>query len=212
MRGLLLHDLAVMKKQGRTYLLFLVFFACLGFVSGNIEFFGSFLMIYSVSFGVAIFTYHEQCNWDAYVNTLPVTRKQIVRSFYLLSGLFLLAGAGVGLAANLILILKGEMTLGEGLAMTGGVLAVGILMVALDIPLILKFGCERGRMIMMGGYAVVFVVFVVGGKWLVSRGFSLSWVTEEAVYRFVGAAIAVMVMILVCSYFCSLGIYRKKEF
>lgn len=212
MRGLLLHDLAVMKRQGRTYLVFLLFFFFLGFVSGNIEFFGSFLMIYSVSFGTAVFSYHEQCNWDTYANTLPVSRKQIVGSFYLLNGLFLLTGGCIGLAANLFLVLKGEMLLAEGLVMTGAVFTVGILMSALDIPLLLKFGSERGRMIMMSGYAVVFIVFIAAGKWLAGREFSLSGVTDGDVYRFAGAALAAAAVLLFFSYRCSFGIYRKKEF
>lgn len=212
MRGLLLHDLAVMKKQGRTYLLFLLFFGLLGFASGNVTFFGSFLMVYSVSFGTAVFSYHEQCNWDVYANTLPVSRKQIIGSIYMLNGLFLLAGGGIGLTINLIQVLRGEMLLEEGLAMTGGVFAVGLLMVAADIPLILKFGCERARMIMIGSYLIVVIAVVAIGKWLNGRGFSLAGVTEEAVYGFVGAGFAATLIFLLFSYGLSLAIYRKKEF
>lgn len=212
MRGLLLHDLVIMKKQGRSYLLFLLFFGFLGFASGNVTFFGSFLMVYSISFGTAVFTYHEQCNWDVYANTLPVSRKQIIGSVYLLNGLFLLAGGGMGLAINLLQFLRKEMLLGESLAMTGAVFAVGLLMVAVDIPLLLKFGCERARMILMGGYAVVFIAFIVMGKWLAGRGISFSGVTEGAVYGFTIAVIAALFVLLFVSYGLSLSIYRKKEF
>ncbi|MCI8513243.1 MAG: ABC-2 transporter permease [Lachnospiraceae bacterium] len=209
MKGLLLHDLFIMKKQGKTYLLFLLFFACMGFVSGNVAFFSSFLAIYAVSFGSSVFTYHEQCNWDAYANTLPLNRKQIIGSLYLLNGLALLLGGSFSLLGNLFLVLNREISMEEYIALTVTIFTVGAFMISFDLPLFLKFGCERGRTIMMGSYIVLFLAFMIAGKFLPGLGVSL---TEEAVYRALCAACILALLCLCISYRISVGIYRKKEF
>lgn len=211
MTGLLLNDLYSMKRLGKTYALFLLFFIILGVVSGNSSFFGSFIAVYSMMIGISVFSFHEQSHWDSYANTLPVSREGMAGSYYLIAGIAILTGAVLGFLVQLGTVVSGEMTVPEALIVTAILAAVGLWMMAFDIPLFLKFGSERGRMVMIGTYIVMF-----GALFAVSRltdvGTSLAFLTEQNIGILAAAALGSGLIVLFVSYRISQGIYRKKEF
>jgi len=211
MRGLLLHDLYSMKRGVKTYAMFLAFFAVLGMVSGNGSFFASFVAIYSMMFGISIFSYHEVCNWDVYANTLPVTRRQIVGSFYQLAMFFIALGSLLSFCLNLVMVWMGEISFEECMITLGVIVAVGILMLAVDIPLLLKFGSERGRLIMMGSYVVLFLGFAGVCKAL-SDQLAVVFVSIQSVAMLAIGSLVVAFVCLAISYRITLAIYQNKEF
>ncbi|MBR5474447.1 MAG: ABC-2 transporter permease [Lachnospiraceae bacterium] len=211
MKGLVLNDLYSMKRTLKMYPLFMAFFLVLGITTDNLEFFSSFVAIYSMMFGISIFSYHEICGWDSYVNTLPVTRAQVVGALYVTAFVFVVCGSLVSFCMNLIMCLTGKMAFVESMIVLGALAAVGILMIAVVIPLLVKFGSERGRLILMGSYVVVFLGFASIGSVLEERLYQIS-VSTQSVVMAVGAAWIIVLLLLILSYRITLSVYRKKEF
>jgi hypothetical protein len=66
---------------------------------GNADLFLGTIVLMFVMTSVASFAYDSQSGWDTYVNTLPVSKREVVLSKYVLSFLMALTG---GLLALLV--------------------------------------------------------------------------------------------------------------
>lgn len=156
------------------------------------------------------FNYDAGSKWDKFVLTLPFTREQIVRSKYLFSLIMVGVGIGLGLALSAMLAAAagaGSSTGAGLLPATGFLAACALLSVSLIIPLILKFGVEKSRIIVIVIFLVPFMTFIA----LSGNGAVDGAAVEGAlpilarVLPLCGAAA------LAVSYFISVRIYQKKE-
>ena len=109
MKGLLLKDFYTIWKGGRIFLILYVFMAA---VSGvNIQSGWSYMGFWLVmmdSQTSSTFSYDHSCNWNRFALTMPVTRKDVVRSKFLLQ-LLIVCGSTLAylvLAALVSLVLR----------------------------------------------------------------------------------------------------------
>ncbi len=101
---------------------------------------------------VTTFSFDDASKWDAYALVMPVSRRDVVGSKYLVLLIFSLFGATVGVLVGGIggmaagLLPKTAASFGE-LAVYSLIALVSVTVVGgTSIPLILKFGPEQGRM------------------------------------------------------------------
>ena len=92
MKGLLLKDLYNLEKQARSLLLIFVFYLVFSLIGENSNMFGGVVSIMMVMLVITSLAYDERSRWDRYALTMPVSRKEMVLSKYLL-GLILLTFA-----------------------------------------------------------------------------------------------------------------------
>lgn len=127
--------------------------------------------------------YDERAKWDRYALSMPLSVKDLVVSKYLLGYLMLAAGAALKLLAM-------ALPIGNGSDFTSFVLtiAVSLLYLALQLPILFKFGVENGRIGMM----IVSGVFAIG---IVMIGTATVAQIELALLPYLALAAAIVLQI-----------------
>ena len=210
MMGLVKKDFYLAVGLARSYLIVAAIFLVLS-LAGIYEFsfLSSFMSLLCIMLPVNVFSYDEQAKWDKYAAALPGGRRAVVQARYVFTlivsaGAVVLGGA-VGAAACLLDPTAGE-TLWEMVLSTAAGGSVGILLNAVMLPLMFKFGVQKGRLYLALVLAILFGAFLGGVAALASA------VQEPSVLILPLAAIpAAGLLALVPSYFLSLRIFRKKD-
>ena len=210
MMGLVKKDFYLAAGLARSYLIVAAIFLVLS-LAGIYEFsfLSSFMSLLCIMLPVNVFSYDEQAKWDKYAAALPGGRRAVVQARYVFTlivsaGAVVLGGA-VGAAACLLDPTAGE-TLWEMVLSTAAGGSVGILLNAVMLPLMFKFGVQKGRLYLALVLAILFGAFLGGVAALASA------VQEPSALILPLAAIpAAGLLALVPSYFLSLRIFRKKD-
>ena len=210
MMGLVKKDFYLAAGLARSYLIVAAIFLVLS-LAGIYEFsfLSSFMSLLCIMLPVNVFSYDEQAKWDKYAAALPGGRRAVVQARYL-STLFVCGARGVlgggGGAAPCLLHPSAGETLWEMVLSTAAGGSVGILLNAVMLPLMFKFGVQKGRLYLALVLAILFGAFLGGVAALASA------VQEPCVLILPLAAIpAAGLLALVPSYFLSLRIFRKKD-
>lgn len=202
MTGLLWKDLKNLKHQMGIYAFMAGIWLVVGVVNRDASFFSGLLMMLSVMMPLSALGYDERAGWDRYALTMPVSRADLVVSKYLLGGVFALLGALFSVVLGLLL----SGGAGEGLGTALLLLSVGLFFLSVTLPLMFKFGVEKGRFLLI---AIAFVptallVFLSkGGVPNISDALLMKLIAFSPVPA--AAALAVSLPV-------SLAIYRRKEF
>ena len=205
MKGLLRKDLYMTWAYGRMLLLIGAVFLFTSAVMPSEENF--FFVIYPVLMGgvlpVTLLSYDERFGWNRYCDALPVSRKLVVDERYLMSLLSFLALYAVTLVVQAAVLLpKGRAAdLGQ---LAGLLPCFGLLAPAVMLPVMLRFGVEKGRLVYF---------FFIG--LLVAAGLVFSKQTlgvSGAIGKWgVAAVLLGVVLIFAASWLLSRRIYEKRE-
>ena len=221
MKGLLIKDLKLMKNQKNFFLVILVVIAFLAAGSDDLSFPMGFTAFIGTLFTLSSISYDEFDNGNAFLFSLPITRKQYVLEKY---GFGLLLGIGSLLTAVCLLsavrLVKGELSSVGRLSEIGftvlAVLALNWGFLALMLPLQLKFGSEKGRVAILGVFGVAAVLGMLASKAAAFFRINMAAVWDGLSALGVGmAGILLLVLsfgILVFSMAVSMAIIKKKEF
>lgn len=216
MKGLFVKDLELMKQQKQFFILVIVMGIILN-VTGNSSssFATGYFTIITAIFALTTMSYDEFDNGFAFLMTLPATRKQYVAEKYLL-GVGLTAVAWV-VAEILGVICKftanQEGSISERLIEGATTIPIALLMLAVFIPLGIRFGVEKGRYI-----AIVLWVIIIVIVYGLVKGMGLSESMIDAWIDGLNWGIAVAVVTLVTavgylgSYWFSVCLMEHKEF
>lgn len=208
-KGLIYKDLFLLKEAFPIValaVLFLLFTIILGF-SGGFLALCIMLMVFAVKVVESTLIYDETDGWDSFVLTAPVSRKEIIRSKYLLQ---ILSLAGAFLISAVILLLISLVPMFSGEEWLFLMLFVGfcyaLVYGAVVIPIYLKFGQHASR------YVAFAILVVVAG--LYGATFGITMFLEFAAST-IPLLIGVLVLSLAAygvSYSISRKIYAKREF
>jgi len=176
MTGLILKDLLVLRKVFRSYVLVLAVYVALTFTGmWSPEFLGGFAMLMVAMAPMNLFAYDKQAQWDTYALALPTGRGKTVAARYGVVLLLTLASFAVMAALGGVIAALGRMEEPGPYLLTCAVCGfLAVLMNAILLPLLYKFGPERGRIMLfaaMGAIslAVGVLLFPMGGlNWLMS--------------------------------------------
>lgn len=217
MKGLFIKDLRLMKNQ-RNFLITLALMFLVLIVTGvDASFFMGYVPFLLLIVTMSTITYDKQDNSMGFLMALPVSRQTYVLEKYLLSVSF---GVG-GFAVTFVIFLITEkaegssMTFENYLLIFMGFLVFVILFLSLMIPIQLKFGSEKGRM-------VLFAIFfgIIGLVYLVNKVLTVDF-TQTAFYQTItqlpmgilmAMALVLFVIFVFISAKISLGVMKKKEF
>ena len=216
MRGLLLKDFALMKNQMRSSFIIIAIAVFMMFVNDDLSFSIAYITMVFGIFGISSISYDDFDKGYTFLFTLPISRREYVLSKYVFAMLSALTGAlisAVLLAAGLIA--KGRISefSGEIGFVAGYVLGVFCLL-AVMIPIELKFGVEKGRIALL----VIAAVAVAGGLALSKLPVNtrmlviLEKFASLSQIALFGIFIVICVIALVISYTISCRIMEKKEF
>lgn len=219
-RGLLIKDLCLMREI-RKLLLIILFVTVIFIFNGTSSTFltGYIMIIIAFLVGMTI-SYDEMNNGLAFLMTLPVTRRQYVAEKFICGLLSLFLGFVYAMVVAVIQSMIGNSApdLKESI-MTAVLFAViGVIVLSFSIAIDLKFGVEKGRVMLSLGFMVIFFLFYMGVEFL-ERNFPekkeafLQWfntIFEGSKIYPVCAVICAVVLLV--SFFASCRILEKKEF
>ena len=168
----------------------------------------------SIEQSLSTFSYDEYSNWDVFALSLPISRKELTLSKYIVFSIFPIFGALLaGILTTGISLFKGIMPNDELLISAIACLFTAELLVFILLPFIFKYGIERGRIMMMVLSFSIFGVIVLFGKLLNGLSIPDLSIKLETIFPLLPwIGIIVLLMIAYLSYQLSYRIIVKKEY
>ena len=218
MKGLLIKDIKLMLGQKKFFLVVVglgIFFMLSNEnpVSGV-----SYITMLLSIFTLSTISYDEFDNGMSFLMTLPIERKTYAQEKYVFAGLTsLFSAVGTSVLAYVMGMVMGnpvDMTEVVGVACL--IILVSWLMLAITIPLQIKYGAEKGRIAMILAIGALFGIFYVLAKVFSSTGTDMNGVvvflTSLEPWQIVLGAVIVTVIMLIISYTICVRIINKKEY
>ena len=221
MKGLLIKDFKLMKNNMKNSLILIVLIAIgISAYTSDLTFVITYLTIIGTTFTTSTLSYDEFDNGYTFLLSLPVTRRGYIIEKYL----FGLCMIGVGwLIGTIVEIVAGMAKYGmmptEMILTALTLLPVGFLILAILIPFHLKFGSDKGRIVMIGAMGLLFLLITVGATIIKSTDINLDAIGNSIGNHLVlgvGATVAAFYgigfVLLLLSCRISIGIMERKEF
>ena len=150
MRGLLLKDFFVITKQLKIFLIVIPIMALAG---------GAGMATFAVLLGSVLpmtaIAYDESSRWNELAVMLPYSRRDLVLCKYLL-GYICMAGAAILVLLGIFIRDgAGGLLASDGLAFLLISLIGGLFFIAVNTPILFKFGAEKGRFVFIIAMVVV---------------------------------------------------------
>ena len=208
MKGLIKKDLLMIKGNLKYALLFLVVFIIISLEDVSIIYYIPTFI--SMMIFITTFSYDEYNSWDAYAISMPVSRKDIVKSKYIASIILIFIAVIFTIIISLIIgLIYNNINFQEIIANVLICAASIITLKAIMFPLIYKFGVEKGRItIFVGIFGIALLIgFLLKNFNVDANNFIVFF--DKYYYLIIPIT---LIIVLVISYLISKKIYWKKEF
>ena len=214
MKGLILKDLLNLRKNLKTIIIMCLFYTLL-FSTLNPTFLSGMITILFAMQILTTFSYDDYSKWNMYALSLPITKKQLVLSKYILGISFIIFGGVFSfILTSLLSLFKGSFILGDLVASIIGSTGIMILMILILLPLIFKYGVERSRIMLLALFAIPTVLILIISKVLALTG--IPFPSEEQLNALLPVICIIATLILIAgsyvSYMISVKIVTKKEY
>lgn len=210
MTGLVKKDLYLSVSMLKSYVLVAAVFAALTLTGiYDTSFFVTYLSVMCIMIPVNLFAYDEQARWDKYAAALPSGRAGVVGARYLFTVLVCLGSLVFALLLQLVVaVFTGVQGQERTDLLLSGLLpaAYGCFMNAVLLPLLFKFGSQKGRIYLLLALGVGVGIIFGGLTGLKEMGVSLSQLTLPLF-----ALPVVGLLALLPSYFLSKQIFFHKD-
>ena len=222
MKGLFIKDLKLVFKN-KILLVLMVLFSLVGFVGMDANFLIGYFTLFFTGIAISTSGYDERNNTIAYLLTTPVSRRDYVIEKYI----FTTCLGFVGYALSVTISFIGcHFIQGEPYDVTALSLGLFIFLIpALMIPINIKFGTTKGRLITLAISGII--AFIIGA--LVPPLLMISSVTEFTLdedlaiteyvvevglktYLIAGGVLLAILGAYFISFFISLNIIKKKNY
>ena len=198
MKALLMKDLYVFWRRMKLFVLMIVVFCAVPSVFQN-----TFAITYAAMIPYSMFSVDEASKWDKLAAMMPYSTFDLVMSKYLLGGL------SIGSSFLLVTLMQSVTapfsdTTGADFSLVIASVCISVIIMAVTMPMIFRFGVERARMTM------IFLIAAVCG----SAG-AMASITDAGVsISFAGAALLLpvaAVMAMAVSIPLSMRFYEKRK-
>lgn len=217
MKGLLIKDFKLMKGQKNFFMVIVAISLIMIITSPGTSFPIGFLGFVGPLFSLSSISYDEFDNGNAFLFSLPITRKDYVLEKYAFGLILGITSLFLGTLISLMAIIITKTGSSNEIFMTASSLLPAILLLlAIMLPLILKFGGEKGRIAIIGVMGFISVAGLLLIKTIEFMGIDLYALLkklpqfEPQMYVLLFLLISVIVLTISC--LISLAIMKKKEF
>ena len=204
MKGMLLKELYNLKQTGRIYALLIILWLAMGIAQHDGAYISGLTAMLMVLVPINAIAYDEASKWERYALTMPVLRRDLVAARYVL---MLLCGFLMTLISCFASLLMGD-SLQNALTLSLGVLAIGTVLGSVLLPIMTRFGVQKGRVMIMimALLPALLVTFLQDDK--------AGAVSTPAAPPLTVAlcALAAALVIVLISYWITVSTYEKKEF
>lgn len=215
-KGLIIKDFMNIKSYKSTMIYLVIMFLVVSILNNEVSTFLPLMitLIFGM-IGISSFSYDNFSKSDKYILSFPVSKKDMVKARYIYILLMTAVGAIIGpIIATLVQGLKTNNLEGirEIVMTTAGALLGMIVLQIVQIPIMYKFGAEKGRIIQMITIIVVMGIISVITAFLIKIS---PYTLDEVLlmlerYGFIIITIIVFILYYI-SYKISCKIYAKKE-
>lgn len=207
MKGLILKDLYNLRKYSIMVFVILAFNGMLMFMMDSVHFLCSFITLMLAATAFNSFAYDIQCKWDEYALSMPITKKDIVKSKYILALLFILFGTVLSIFIGLLRnIFKQTNNIADTLTASYTIFVIAALFVCLLLPLVYKFGFERSRVIIIAIMGIPIAAVLV----IIQTGVQIA-LDEKLIHTLLGFSPLLLIVSILLSFVVSYTVYRNKE-
>ena len=211
MKGLLLKDFCILKKQMKLMVVFVIFYAIWAVAAKMPTMMGTMVILLSIMMPISSMSYDEAGQWYRYAFSLPIPRRTLVLSKYVLGFLVSLGGLVVSAIGNIIILAltNGENALESWLAIIG-FLELGVIFLSIIIPILFKYGVEKGRLFIVVIAVIPSLLVALLGSTLKTSGTLMP--SAEFMQAILYSSPLFTLAIFLISFRISVGICRKKEY
>ena len=147
MKGLLLKDLYVLTRQMRLFMAAILLLCVVN------EQLATFAIMYAAMLPYTALAYDEHCRWHQLAAMMPCRPRDIVLSKYLIGWLLMGSFAAFSLVMNAIL---GRLGSDLHISAIISALSLACICLAILLPVMFRFGVEKGRMSMILIFVMIF--------------------------------------------------------
>lgn len=157
---MVLKDLYNISRNVKSIVFVLVVLMCLIPTMGM----GGYTFISAIMCGMTIittFSFDDNSKWTRYAMIMPVTKKELVAGKFIVLSIFCLVGSVFGLTISAlggILLKSTEFDVKTLLFTALSAFLISLSAGGLSIPLVFKFGAEKGRMLLIVSFVIPFAV------------------------------------------------------
>ena len=190
---------------------FVIFYAIWAVAAKMPTMMGTMVILLSIMMPISSMSYDEAGQWYRYAFSLPIPRRTLVLSKYVLGFLVSLGGLVVSAIGNIIILAltNGENALESWLTIIG-FLELGVIFLSIIIPILFKYGVEKGRLFIVI-IAVIPSLLVAGlGSTLKTSGTLMP--SAELLQAILYSSPLFTLAIFLISFRISVGICRKEEY
>lgn len=217
MKGLLIKDIKLLANMRSSLVFILLIAVGMAAYMSDASFIVMYLGLIGTSFTSSTVSYDEYDNGYGFLFSLPVTRRDYAVEKYCFG---LLMGGGGWLAGTVLSVASAVVKEGaaplDAFMISLMLFPAVMIMLSVLLPLHMKFGAEKSRIVMMGAAGALFGLFAVAFKILDGMDLNLNAAWDRLPAFGMGAVIAgaaaagIAILLLSCR--ISISIMEKKEF
>ena len=218
MKGLIIKDIRIIFSNKNVFLFIPILVSMAAFSKTRLAvYLFAYVAVMVISLLTTTISFDDMENGTSFLMTMPVSRKEYVKSKYLLGVVSLILGVVLSIAVvTAVTFLKGDTLDINGLMLIVCLLwLVMIVLMSVLIPVQLKFDSINGKAVLM--CIIIGSMLLLAAMVLVLRNYSeetLNFFVNEIMKNMVlmtAAGILGTVIILVISYMMSVRIMKKRE-
>lgn len=223
MKTLLVKDYRILMTQKKSFFILLLVGVIMVISTFEIDFLTGYMMMMAMILSLGTVNYDELDNGMAFIMTLPANRKTYAIEKYVFTMINIVACAAVMLI--IYFITKGfvnwQFGASDMVSVTAGWICGIMIAASVMIPMYLKYGAEKRRVVMMILWGIVAVIAIGGQKLAEVMAGTEAMNTINGFFTKIStlpagvvvlAVVAVLVMVVIFSLGISIGIMKKKEF
>lgn len=218
MKGLFIKDWRLLMQQKTFFLIVAGISVFLMLTGQDLLFMVSYSSFLTVSMAVGTISYDDTGNGLAYIFTWPASRKQYVLEKYLLAGCTAGAVWVLAVAAGAVVFGMGPDAgagLWEWILQSLMILVIMAITLAVMIPIKIKFGAEKGRivtfLVIFAMFGAVGLVSALGGDTLQQLGTAVDALAQLPPWAWAAFTAVFAAALLIGSVCISIRIVEKKE-
>lgn len=216
MNGLIYKDAVNLKSYSKTLIPILILMGTMTFLNKMVMLLIGYAIIMCISLTIATFSYDENVKWDCYALTLPIDRKDIVRSKYVF---YYILTAMMSFVCLIMIMLLGyleyqSLFYEDYLISLIVMVAISLIYMMILFPLLFKYGAEKARYALISLAVVPILIGFIGSTGIIPTDSII--VMIETLFNSPASSIIILIVLLFAingiSYLISLKIIEKKEY
>lgn len=212
MSGLLQKDFCILMQRSRVLVILIGVGILMGFSTDGSFVIGYLTMLCAI-LTVSTISYDEFDNGYPFLFTLPITKKTYVTGKFL----FCLVGGLAGWAISVLIYIGCMTAKGAGFAAEQWMEALSFipvfgLLIAIMLPMQLKFGAEKSRLVIAAVAGGIFAIGYIGKQFLPKHLKMPAFLADISDMAALAILAGISLAALIISYLSSLHIMEKKEY